>query len=573
MNANYANSLTNNKIENSELIIKEKDKIFQISKVKKYKNSNNNKSIPKTDIIKSSKKIIFTKIDKKHQNTKNISKNKTRNSIDSINKQNSLEFLKVTKKNKSEDKYLIKKSKYKSANSLKRPIFIEDSYPIENKPKNKKDRHNSVNPLENNVKSNFEVNSNINPFNINIKFPFMFNSDSKNLSINFNFMKFPMKEDLFKGNNINFQLNSNNTIINNLCGIKDNNFKKNEIFNISFGNNQSHKTTLDKKKFILIGREKKKRGRKSNSQKKLNIRCTHTKFSSDNMMKKLKNKIIESSRQLINKVLSDEILKLENIYHFPFSKFKKIKGIFSQELNIKFNLWFYQIKLKDIFSMEISNKYSSLDKNSNKELIKYIFSDENEKHFEKTKKLLNMSFHQYFHDIFLAEKKDWMKYLNIKPEDNKFELNHVLISLEEDDKNDNLNKIYVERMKKLANDYEGFFLFKKTRNVDKKNDFIKSFMNKDFTNEFSKYSEEVKIIKNYYDKRKDTLNKNKENLILENTQDDNYKFSKISEEEYIKDSKEADDFLKNIIINISNECTEQYLNRKRNPIEIDNSNL
>jgi len=55
--------------------------------------------------------------------------------------------------------------------------------------------------------------------------------------------------------------------------------------------------------------------------------------------------------------------------------------------------------------MEISRKCSSFEKSSNKELIEYIFSKENNNNFPKSKELLNMQFHQYYHDIFLGEKK------------------------------------------------------------------------------------------------------------------------------------------------------------------------
>jgi hypothetical protein len=265
--------------------------------------------------------------------------------------------------------------------------------------------------------------------------------------------------------------------------------------------------------------------------------------------------IIESSRQLINKVLSDEIVDLKNIFRFPFFEFKKIKGIFSQELNVNFNLWFYQIKIRDILSMEISAKYSSLEKTSNQELIEYIFSEENSQNFEKTKKLLNMPFHQYFHDIFLSEKKSWMNYLNIKSEENKYEFNNLLISLDEDDNDKNLNKKYVEKMKQLANNYEGFFLYKKTRNVGKKNDFIKSFLDKTYFNDYSKYSEQVKKIHNYYNIRKNFIIENDNNLSNTNiyNNSDNCKL-RINSEENNNDDKVSDDILKNIIINIGNGC-------------------
>ena len=46
-----------------------------------------------------------------------------------------------------------------------------------------------------------------------------------------------------------------------------------------------------------------------------------------------------------------------------------------------------------------------------------------------------MPFHQYYHDIFLAEKKDWNKYFDVKLEENKYDLNYLLKSFEEEDKN------------------------------------------------------------------------------------------------------------------------------------------
>ena len=94
------------------------------------------------------------------------------------------------------------------------------------------------------------------------------------------------------------------------------------------------------------------------------------------MMRKIKNKVIESMRLLINKVLKDEI-KNENIkYNLLYKEFRKIQGSFSQELNVKYNYWFYQITIKDIFTLEISNKYSATEKNSNKEIIDYIMINE-----------------------------------------------------------------------------------------------------------------------------------------------------------------------------------------------------
>ena len=278
------------------------------------------------------------------------------------------------------------------------------------------------------------------------------------------------------------------------------------------------------------------------------------------MMRKIKNKIIESSRLLCNKILENEIKNLKELYQFPYTEFKKIKGSFSQELNIKFNLWFYQIKIKEIFSMEISTKYSSFEKSSNKELIEYIFSKDNVNNFPRSKELLNMTFHQYYHDIFLGERKDWIKFYGIKEEENKYELNYLLKSLEEEeDKDNNLNKIYIEKLGNLAKNYEGFFLFKKMRNVDlsdKKNDFIKQFMNNSLESDYSKYLSQVKQIKNFYDNRQNLTQNNIDNKgIIEEKQSDVKK----------------EDILNNIIISIGEE-KNQFLDKKRNPANLSDFN-
>ena len=70
------------------------------------------------------------------------------------------------------------------------------------------------------------------------------------------------------------------------------------------------------------------------------------------MMRKLKNKIMESARKLINKMIKIEAC---NEYR-TFRELRKIDGIYSQELNIKFNFWFYFQKIKDIFQFKISSK-------------------------------------------------------------------------------------------------------------------------------------------------------------------------------------------------------------------------
>ena len=576
MNLYYANNIIIEKTENLALLGKSINKIFYTSKIKKQNIPNKtlstlgNLNIDDLSKITSKEINLYFCSSQKNKNIVVKDEYKPNKLTKTENEKNNLNENKIDKKNKKDkknNKFLnknkVNEQKNKNNNSLIRPVFAEEDQEEKNIFTNK---GNFLNPININIKNNFKVNTIFNNFIfndfqknsgfINNNLKFSFNNLSKYPLTRFENIPFSNSEDFFKNSNIKFQLSSNIGNNVNSSGINTNILKKKEKFNISLGNSSSKDTTLEKNKIVFLGSLKKK-GRRSKNLKNLNIPSKHTKFSSDNMMRKIKNKIIESSRLLCNKILENEIKNLKELYQSPYTEFKKIKGSFSQELNIKFNLWFYQIKIKEIFSMEISTKYSSFEKSSNKELIEYIFSKENINNFHKLKELLNMPFHQYYHDIFLGERKDWIIYYGI--EENKYELNYLLNSLEEEDKDNNLNKIYIEKLGNLAKNYEGFFLFKKMRNVDlsdKKNDFIKQFMNNSLESDYLKYLEQVKQIKNFYDNRQNMLQNNIDNKdIIEEKQND------------VKN----EDILNNIIISIGEE-KNQLLGKKRNPAKLSDFN-
>ena len=283
------------------------------------------------------------------------------------------------------------------------------------------------------------------------------------------------------------------------------------------------------------------------------------------MMRKIKNKVIESSRLLINKVFNNEIKNTPNLnYNLIYKEFRKIQGSFSQELNIKFNFWFYQIKIKDIFTLEISNKYTAIEKSSNKELIDYLYSPLNENRFIKTKQLLNTPFHQYYHNIFLNEDINWKKYYGINENDNKYQIDNLLQNLEIEGKGESYekNKDYINDINKLAHNYEDYFLEKKPRKVDfsnKKNQFVKNFMNNCTLNDrYLKLLEEVKQIKNFYANR--NIFKDKFNQIILTNQ----KSEETLDNSFIKNN--------NNYINVNNK--EKFIIEKNNDIitKINNNN-
>ena len=132
---------------------------------------------------------------------------------------------------------------------------------------------------------------------------------------------------------------SNQKIYNSLKEIrKENDLLLNEKLFFSSGSLtiQESSDNLGNNKGTIITQSKTNlfKGRKRKNSQYLNIESKHTKHSSDNMMRKIKNKVIESMRLLINKVLKDEI-KNENIkFNLLYKEFRKIQGSFSQELNV-----------------------------------------------------------------------------------------------------------------------------------------------------------------------------------------------------------------------------------------------
>ena len=215
------------------------------------------------------------------------------------------------------------------------------------------------------------------------------------------------------------------------------------------------------KKFRNYKEEKIKKnpGRKKKNSGENGI---HNKFSKDNMMRKLKNKVMESARRLINKMI-----KIESGEEYKYlGEMRKIQGVFCQELNIKFNFWFYVQKLKTIFQFKMSTKYSKGDFDSNAQLISKIYSEKYKNKFPRTIKLLDMMFHQYLHEIFLGE-KNWTNEFEISEEDNQFGINYFLKNNLDENKND---LFYLEKMNKLAIKYELFFLNKNPRIYSNKNE-------------------------------------------------------------------------------------------------------
>ena len=234
--------------------------------------------------------------------------------------------------------------------------------------------------------------------------------------------------------------------------------------------NESEDSIEEEKKFLKI-----KRGKKSSTGRlKQNsiIIGVHNRNAEDNMMRKIKNKAIESAYRLINDIFEKE--KKNTKYSVLIDKKKneklkicKIAGIYSQELHLTFNLWFILQKLKDIFSSKISCYYTKLDPDNNKNIIKAIYNSGKDD-FINTKKILNLTFFDFYHKIFLNEDKEILK--NIIAEKNEYCFNNEDIFIKKNNdgnESDMDNKKYRKNLEKLAKNYEKFFLEKKGRYSNK----------------------------------------------------------------------------------------------------------
>ena len=476
---NNVNSGSSCPISNNKLNISKEASIIFISS-KKSKNSK----------IKIKKALNYEKL--KHKKNSNIDKN--------INDNNHPNKRCLTFKNK---------------NILVRPNFIDDviSYNAINKKENDEAKSNNGN---NQYNFNKNFNQKINYLNIyNNLIPYSqfnekdnYNKKIINESVDGNsetklkmpkFIEFEDSSENF--GLLAFNLNKNSLYNNN--AFENNKFK---LGNLIKNDNSLFQLKTEKNNCLSDDKYNSsnstaQEGTINNNEENPNenIYQKGKKCSADNMIRKIKAKVLESMRLLINKILKDEFKNVKKC-NFPNKEFRKIQGVYIRELNIKYNIWFYQIAIKDIFCLDINNE--STQKSSNKEIIEFLYSPQNINSFTKTKKLLEEKFHQYYHDIFLGEDNKWKKYYCINEKDYQFQIDYLFKNVEEEN-------VTNYEIISLANNYENYFLEKKERNSDyknNKNQFIKTFMMNSLNNKYSSLLQEITKLKEFYENRKKLQN-------------------------------------------------------------------
>ena len=239
--------------------------------------------------------------------------------------------------------------------------------------------------------------------------------------------------------------------------------------------NKKHKKERISKGDVKIGRKKK------NDE---SIRC-HNKYTTDNVMNKIKNVIKKYLIIFINNVINKlydqkHILSILNKLDLPVSRsLPLIKDIDYKSLANKTkkndNLKILNFSLKEFLSQNISMRYKSINKgfnNFNKKVIELLFKD------EKNKDIFNFVFNQLkFEDwlnIFIRQKelKDFPSFNSLDSnqahiiEESLIRIEEVLneLCLEDD--------IYFFCFILLLYNYKRYFLVKQGRKSKKSNIII-----------------------------------------------------------------------------------------------------
>ena len=216
------------------------------------------------------------------------------------------------------------------------------------------------------------------------------------------------------------------------------NEKNNKIFNI-----------------VKIMKKSNKKGRLYKNAIKKHYYRYHDKFKEDNIIKKIKTSFIKKTMNYINKeygiyLNKHKIRKIEKLI-------RRITPANSVRIKKENNLKWFDSKLKDIFSQKISSKYSKYNGDYNKKQIDKIYKEDDAKNVigildKKVRDMYNIYSKNIKLDGFETLEDDLKNQRELMKENNEEEI-----------------KKYLEIFQNTAQNLEGIFLGKKSRNFIRKN--------------------------------------------------------------------------------------------------------
>ena len=185
-----------------------------------------------------------------------------------------------------------------------------------------------------------------------------------------------------------------------------------------------------------------------------NEKGIHDKYSEDNILSRIKNMIFNILLEYNNEIIST-IYNINLGYGINIKQLFKISQLKKRSSNVEFNKKLLNKTQKEIFSENISKKYTGYSFSHNKDLINRLMNEEDKEKKYIFKKLFNLKLIDCIKAIRDSEKKEELKGI-----ENKLEIE--LKKLNEE-------KIYIDALKNILNKYEDIYNNKKPR---KKNNNI-----------------------------------------------------------------------------------------------------
>jgi len=220
-------------------------------------------------------------------------------------------------------------------------------------------------------------------------------------------------------------------------------YKRKKIFNI-FKEKKKQKPIIK-----IIGRKKKIDISRNGNDDYDNNKEYHSKMKEDNLIQKIKVVFVNSSMNFINKRHKNYKIKINQKYE---RLVYKIKSEFAQVIKKDENLKFLQTSIRDLFSSDLSEKYSKQIKDFNRNQIAQLYRDNKEK---EVIEILDKTVNCLLNDYAEGKYKDEGFSLDI-------DLNEIKEKMEKNNEK-NINN-YMQEYKAKVKDFGNIFEKKISRN-------------------------------------------------------------------------------------------------------------
>ena len=182
----------------------------------------------------------------------------------------------------------------------------------------------------------------------------------------------------------------------------------------------------------------------------------HSKFSSDNIVRKIKSNLFDTLLRYINASIDEEEIYDQNLKNKKISKpfLLKINQEIIKNTNVELNLDLLSSTLKEIFSNNVSKKVENHGLDKNKKLIEKIYAENKQK---RTINILNMTLNQC-----LEQFRGSKKYKELEGLEKEFQ--NVIKDLKDKGESEK----YISDFIDLINTFEEYYMNKKPRAPKKK---------------------------------------------------------------------------------------------------------